>query len=505
MFGKGGGGALSTWIKEFCELVFIQTLQAFIYAMVIGVIMNMNVAAMENSDQATVLGFMCVVCLTSIFKVEEILRRLFGFGPTKADHGNAVKSIAKTAFAVKLGKRVLDNGGKIVGGAKNMIGANKDAKKASDRLQRRKKALDADYGMGENPDSNSRMMRSAEASSTAGSLPAGSQQRKIDSNKRSEKIRLFNEAQKARKLAQTEADPNKKKALMEQAKLKMAQSRAIDDTLKSNDSDNSGIVSSEFTVVPAQGRSSTGTSSTPIAPSQSGASSAASNGSRASSSSNASVRGGGYYQALENLKEQYEGDLSNAKKRRKEGLRTMTRGFAETAGAVIGGTAGAILGVADGNIDEGLQGMVGGAGVGDLVGGGAAGAVFGTKDLLEGVTKSTKKALTDYGSNIKSQYEEEKKNAEAQIRELNKNAANEVNRMNANAEKARDELEKEINMSAGQTAKVIAKSVKKGTVKAYNSRHGGIRQLENNLKDLESNIKSSSAKINLVNDVESID
>ena len=33
MFGKGGG-ALSTWIKEFCQLVFIQTLQAFIYAIV---------------------------------------------------------------------------------------------------------------------------------------------------------------------------------------------------------------------------------------------------------------------------------------------------------------------------------------------------------------------------------------------------------------------------------------------------------------------------------------
>ena len=37
MFGKKGG-VLGSWIKEFCTLVFIQTIQAFIYAIIISVI-----------------------------------------------------------------------------------------------------------------------------------------------------------------------------------------------------------------------------------------------------------------------------------------------------------------------------------------------------------------------------------------------------------------------------------------------------------------------------------
>ena len=39
MFGKKGA-VLGGWIKEFCTLVFIQTIQAFIYALVISFIVR---------------------------------------------------------------------------------------------------------------------------------------------------------------------------------------------------------------------------------------------------------------------------------------------------------------------------------------------------------------------------------------------------------------------------------------------------------------------------------
>lgn len=416
MFGKGGG-ALGAWIKEFCQLVFIQTIQAFIYAIIITVIMSLYTQAVDiaenNSevDYATSLGLFSVVALTSVFKIEDIARRLFGFGPTKADHGGAVKSIAKTAFALKLGGRVLDNAKKVGTGAKNWLGANKDAKKAASRLNRRMEAFNKDNegdGISESK---------------------GASQRRIDSEKRDEKLKLFADAQKARRLAQTETDPNKKKALIDEAKRKLAESKAIDDTLK-----DSGIESR--------------------------------------TSSRTGGKSGNYHQTLLNLQEQYEKELSDAKKKRKEGFRTMTKGVMETGGAIIGGTAGGILGFADGNLDEGIQGAIGGAGFGDAVGSFATDTVFGANDLVDGAVKATTGAVKDYSKNIAKQYQDEKK---------------------------------AIELSAGQTAKAMAKAVGKGSAKAYKSRHGGIKELSNSIKDLENHINTVSKDVKLDNNVESID
>ena len=122
MFGKGGG-LLSQWIKEFCELVFIQTLQAFIYAIVISFIVTIlqNDTGLSKDDHNTAVGIISVVALTAIFKLEDMLRKVFGFGPTKADHGNAIASLAKWGFAMQMGKSVLDNGKKIIGRCKANI------------------------------------------------------------------------------------------------------------------------------------------------------------------------------------------------------------------------------------------------------------------------------------------------------------------------------------------------------------------------------------------------
>ena len=461
MFGKGG--ALSAWLKEFCQLVFIQTLQAFIYAIIIIVIMEIYSTSIEGSSDVTNyvtgLGLFSVAALFSVFKIEDLARKIFGFGSTKADHGSAVKSIAKTAFALQLGKRVLNNGKQMVGGAKNMLGANKDAKKAADRLERRKQALFKDTGITEETAGDT-------SSVTSTTSPRAEAQRRIDSQKRAEKIKLFEDAQKARRLAQTESDPVKKKALINEAKQKLAQSNAINDTL-----------------VESTSRASIG----------------------GNSNSSGSAKPGNYHQKMLDIKEQYESEIAAAKKKRKEGFRTMTRGAMETTGAVIGGTAGGILGLSGGDLDDGINGLMSGAGLGDAAGEFATNTVFGAKDMVEGAYKSTTKAVKDYSSSIKEQYEEERKNAVSQIKDMNNEAKKEVSRINKNAEKARADLEKEINLSAGQTAKAIAKSVGKGASKAYNSRHGGIKQLDAGLKDLEKHISNATKDIRLDNNVESID
>jgi len=189
MFGKGGG-PLNSWIKEFCELVFIQTLQAFIFALTMGFIisiMNAQATAMDKTDSNSALAVVCIVALTSIFKVEEIARRIFGFGPTKADHGNAVASIGKSMIALQMGKNMLDNGKKIVGGFGAMWGGHKEKNRAIQRANKRYAALEKDNAGGGESSGASAAVASIDSSEVS--------QRKIDSNKRSEKIKLYNDAQ----------------------------------------------------------------------------------------------------------------------------------------------------------------------------------------------------------------------------------------------------------------------------------------------------------------------
>lgn len=151
---KKGGGALSSWAKEFLQLVFIQTLQAFIYAIVIGFIINVlkqdYSKALSITEKNTSIGIICVVALGGIFKVEQLARNIFGFGKTHADSGSAIRSIAKLRFASEIGKRVLDNGKKITGGIKMAHGAKKDMSKLDEKFDRKKARLDKMYGKGGN-------------------------------------------------------------------------------------------------------------------------------------------------------------------------------------------------------------------------------------------------------------------------------------------------------------------------------------------------------------------
>lgn len=136
-----GGGALNTWLKEFTALVFTQTIQAFIYAIVISIIMlgmggkvDDTTNGISANDHNGAVGLMSVFALMSVFKVEEMARRIFGISDTKASTGSAMKSIAKTAIAASLGKRVLNNAGKILGGAKAINKAGQDRRKLAKRI-----------------------------------------------------------------------------------------------------------------------------------------------------------------------------------------------------------------------------------------------------------------------------------------------------------------------------------------------------------------------------------
>lgn len=145
MGGKKGGPVLNSWIKEFCTLVFIQTIQAFIYAIIISIIVEMSFLSIEDVDDRNAsMGIICVVALTAVFKVEELIKKIFGIGNSKADVHGAMSSLAKTAIAWNFGKRVLDNTTKVAGGIKS----RQDAAKGRQKLKSRMERDQATFGIG---------------------------------------------------------------------------------------------------------------------------------------------------------------------------------------------------------------------------------------------------------------------------------------------------------------------------------------------------------------------
>lgn len=132
-----GGGALSMWIKEFTALVFTQTIQAFIYAIIISIILFGMVGSGGDTsadDNNAALGLMSTFALLSVFKVEDMAKKIFGISDTKATPGGAVKNLAKLAIAGQLGKKVLNNTGKVLGGIKSVNQAGQDRRKAKKRF-----------------------------------------------------------------------------------------------------------------------------------------------------------------------------------------------------------------------------------------------------------------------------------------------------------------------------------------------------------------------------------
>lgn len=334
-----GGGPLSVWIKEFTALVFTQTVQAFIYAIIISVILlgmgGKNATGVSANDNNSALGLMATFALLSVFKVEEMVKKIFGLSDTKASPGNAMKSIAKTAFAVQLGKRVLDNAGKFAGGIRNINKSRQDLAKAK---KRHDEDL-ADYGL---KFENGQYVKSgkggvlAKPTGSGGASGAGSA-----SGRSAAEEKYYAKAMEAKK----NGDMDAYRANMDKA--------AFARTL---------------------GNSSGG---------------GASGG---GSSSTVDVGGmeisGADYRRIKNATRAFEDKIDEVKKARNEGIKSIASSLAESTGAIFGGATGGLLAGADGNFDEMARGIVAGMGVGDSIG-------KSTIDSLERATQFIQRNIQD--------------------------------------------------------------------------------------------------------------
>lgn len=177
-----GGGALSMWIKEFTALVFTQTIQAFIYAIIISIILfgMTSVDGVSAVDNNSALGLMATFALLSVFKVEALAKKIFGISDTKASPGNAMKSIAKTAIAASIGKRVLNNTGKFFGGIGKIAKSRQDNKKVKSRLDEDMKDNGFEMGangkpnyVGQTTDTSSTALTDSGSADTVGTSSSG--------------------------------------------------------------------------------------------------------------------------------------------------------------------------------------------------------------------------------------------------------------------------------------------------------------------------------------------
>lgn len=145
------GNVFSQWLKEFCALVFTQTVQAFLLAIVLLlVIISISNGSNDanNYNNITAGGVLAIIALTSISKIESLIKKLFGLESSitdtsmKGGRGGLLGSI----LALKMAKKALDNVPKIGKGISGHVKAYGDTKRTQIDSANKLRRLDARYG-----------------------------------------------------------------------------------------------------------------------------------------------------------------------------------------------------------------------------------------------------------------------------------------------------------------------------------------------------------------------
>ena len=111
-------GIFGKWLREFATLVFTQAVQAFLLAIVMTIIISClgnSTGDAETGNQAA--GLLAIIALASFGKIEMLVKNIFGvtsqFGDPSLQAG-ARGLTAGSVLAMKGGKRLLDNGSKLI-------------------------------------------------------------------------------------------------------------------------------------------------------------------------------------------------------------------------------------------------------------------------------------------------------------------------------------------------------------------------------------------------------
>lgn len=135
----------SVWLKEFCSLVFTQTVQAFLLAIIMSVVLYMANDGGEqqySGNSVSAVSIIAIIALSSISKIELLVKKIFGVESQFGDPAmkNGVKSFSSGVAAgmatINLAKRPADNLKKFVGGIKDIRSSNMDIARVRKRTSR---------------------------------------------------------------------------------------------------------------------------------------------------------------------------------------------------------------------------------------------------------------------------------------------------------------------------------------------------------------------------------
>lgn len=129
---------LSKWLKEFCALVFIQSLQAFLLAMVSSLVISINgeISGSIDSSSAQGLAVINIIALAAMSKLEQLVSDMIGLKSSITDVG--LKGGAKMGAHGLAGgiatmaalRRLGDNGKKMIGGVRGIAAGRREQKNA---------------------------------------------------------------------------------------------------------------------------------------------------------------------------------------------------------------------------------------------------------------------------------------------------------------------------------------------------------------------------------------
>ena len=165
------------WLKELCSLVFLQSIQAFIFAIVMALIISVmtpdNVSAIERSDYVASTGIIAVIALASISKLEDLIKKIFGVQSSITDPGmrGGMKSLATTMLAARMAKGVLDNAGKVAGGIGGAVAANRKMNLTKARFARKINGTGSGDGASE-PSTSEQYLNEANEARNRGDMEA---------------------------------------------------------------------------------------------------------------------------------------------------------------------------------------------------------------------------------------------------------------------------------------------------------------------------------------------
>lgn len=138
-------GIFGGWFKELASLIFTQTVQAFLLAIIMSIIVNALVGT-DGNGSTYGAGLLAIIALSQFNKIELLIKNIFG---VTSQYGGSMDQgkggLLGSMMALKMGKRVLDNAGKVVGGTGTAIKAGIQRH----GITQQKKALMAENDLGD--------------------------------------------------------------------------------------------------------------------------------------------------------------------------------------------------------------------------------------------------------------------------------------------------------------------------------------------------------------------